>query len=413
MRSRQAHRILFAVGLFALLAGCNFPPRNNNIITRIITPTPIIVPITVTPPEPYTVPTATPSLEDSADQSKGEGYAGEALCPIGIEMPAWTDCRVSGPSQYLAEMAAKGIHFPAQPLVAVRSDPELAVLAHRYARVAQEGAPLFATLKDARKGQPVAGRLDAGFVFVAIRQEVEVGGEEYVFIASSHWMRRADLAYDYAPTRFQGLEVESAPNRPFGWVLTWATAHKSPNHEAETTREFAKYAVIQVYDIVRVDDQDWYKVGPDQWLMQHWVGLIFLDRIPRPPEDIDRWISVDLFEQTLVVFERGQPVYATLVSSGKTPFITNLGLFQIYHKPPRAPMEGASLDDRSDYYLLENVPWTMYFDGNISLHGAYWHDRFGYPQSHGCVNLAPGDAHWLFDWSEYGDWVYVWDSSLE
>ena len=65
----------------------------------------------------------------------------------------------------------------------------------------------------------------------------------------------------------------------------------------------------------------------------------------------------------------------------------------------------------SNFYYLENVPWTMYFDKARALHGAYWRARMGYPQSHGCVNLTPGDAHWLFDWAKIGDWVYVHDPS--
>ncbi len=74
-------------------------------------------------------------------------------------------------------------------------------------------------------------------------------------------------------------------------------------------------------------------------------------------------------------------------------------------------MRGAFEADRSDFYYLQEVPWTMYYDEACALHGAYWRTRFGFPQSHGCVNLAPGDAHWLYNWAKVGDWVYVWDPS--
>jgi lipoprotein-anchoring transpeptidase ErfK/SrfK len=76
-------------------------------------------------------------------------------------------------------------------------------------------------------------------------------------------------------------------------------------------------------------------------------------------------------------------------------------------------MRGAFTADRSDYYYLEDVPWTMYFDQARALHGAYWHNGFGVATSRGCVNLSPGDAQWLFHWAEEGDWVYVWDPSGE
>jgi lipoprotein-anchoring transpeptidase ErfK/SrfK len=67
-------------------------------------------------------------------------------------------------------------------------------------------------------------------------------------------------------------------------------------------------------------------------------------------------------------------------------------------------MDGALLG--YDYYL-ENVPYVMYFFEDYALHGAYWHNNFGYQMSHGCVNLAPSDAGWLYSWSEYGTVVNV------
>jgi hypothetical protein len=72
-----------------------------------------------------------------------------------------------------------------------------------------------------------------------------------------------------------------------------------------------------------------------------------------------------------------------------------------------------------DAYALESVPWVMYFDGGISLHGAYWHDGFGYRRSHGCVNMSISDANFVFNWFEASPLnadgelvnnVYVWAS---
>jgi lipoprotein-anchoring transpeptidase ErfK/SrfK len=104
-------------------------------------------------------------------------------------------------------------------------------------------------------------------------------------------------------------------------------------------------------------------------------------------------------------------VFATLIASGLEPFWTRPGLFQIYEKLDTTPMRGAFEADGSDAYYLEDVPWTMYFDQRRALHGAYWRANLGFPQSHGCVNLSIGDAQWIYDWAELGDWVYVWDPS--
>jgi hypothetical protein len=57
------------------------------------------------------------------------------------------------------------------------------------------------------------------------------------------------------------------------------------------------------------------------------------------------------------------------------------------------------LESEDAAYSIEDVPWTMYFSGNFALHAAFWHERFGRPRSHGCVNLTPTDARWLFQWS--------------
>ena len=74
-------------------------------------------------------------------------------------------------------------------------------------------------------------------------------------------------------------------------------------------------------------------------------------------------------------------------------------------------MSGAFEAGKTDYYYLEDVPWTMYFDQARALHGAYWRSWWGMPGTHGCVNLSIGDSNWLFQWANEGDFVYVWDPS--
>jgi lipoprotein-anchoring transpeptidase ErfK/SrfK len=141
--------------------------------------------------------------------------------------------------------------------------------------------------------------------------------------------------------------------------------------------------------------------------------------VARPADvDTERWVSVDLYEQVAIAYEGDEPVFATLVSSGMEDWPTNEGLFHVYFRNPRAPMSGANA--QPDFYDLEEVPWTMYFDDDIALHGAYWHDGFGYRRSHGCVNLSIADAHWLYAWAapefdtsmpdDVGIAVYVYSS---
>jgi lipoprotein-anchoring transpeptidase ErfK/SrfK len=118
----------------------------------------------------------------------------------------------------------------------------------------------------------------------------------------------------------------------------------------------------------------------------------------------EKWIDVDLSSQTLNAYEGNNLVYTTLISSGMTEFPTVTGMFRIWLRFEKQTMDGARLG--YDYYL-ENVPYVMYFYEDYALHGAYWHNNFGVPMSHGCVNIAPTDAGWLYAWSDYGTVVNV------
>ncbi len=122
-------------------------------------------------------------------------------------------------------------------------------------------------------------------------------------------------------------------------------------------------------------------------------------RIPRPdrvPEG-QKWIHVDLSEQTLVAYEPSAPVYATVVSSGKPGYDTPRGTFRIRKKFLSITMNGH--DPKEGTYDVGEVPWTMYYFKSYALHGAYWHNDFGVTRSHGCTNIAPADAKWLFYWT--------------
>ncbi len=110
-------------------------------------------------------------------------------------------------------------------------------------------------------------------------------------------------------------------------------------------------------------------------------------------------------QQALVAYVGKRPVYVTLVSSGRSGMAdpeetdaTARGTFMIYQKEVSSTMDGD--EDRSDSFNLHDVPFVQYFHKGYALHGTYWHDDFGKTRSHGCVNLAPADAAWLFEWTD-------------
>jgi lipoprotein-anchoring transpeptidase ErfK/SrfK len=81
----------------------------------------------------------------------------------------------------------------------------------------------------------------------------------------------------------------------------------------------------------------------------------------------------------------------------ETTTATIRGTFMIHSKHVSGTMDG---NEGSDAFDLRDVPYIQYFHEGYALHGAYWHDEFGKTRSHGCVNLAPADAAWLFDWTD-------------
>ncbi len=118
----------------------------------------------------------------------------------------------------------------------------------------------------------------------------------------------------------------------------------------------------------------------------------------------EKWIDVDLSTQTLIAYEGDALVFQTYISSGLAPNRTVTGQFRIWLRFESQTMDGSLLG--YDYYL-EDVPYVMYFFEDYALHGTFWHNNFGYPMSHGCVNMETGDAGWIFEWSEVGTVVNV------
>lgn len=122
--------------------------------------------------------------------------------------------------------------------------------------------------------------------------------------------------------------------------------------------------------------------------------------IPAGISGNQRWIDIDLSEQRTYAYEGSQVVNSFVVSTGtwRTPTVT--GRFKIYVKYRYADMSGPG-------YYLADVPFVMYFYKGYGLHGTYWHNNFGTPMSHGCVNLRNDDARWLFNWASVGTIVNV------
>jgi hypothetical protein len=167
-----------------------------------------------------------------------------------------------------------------------------------------------------------------------------------------------------------------------------------------------RFSILGMTGQTKVVERVLYEETDEGWWMRSYDGT---STKPGPaPKDLlpgEKWIDVNLLNETLVAFEGDKPVYATIISSGKRDLKdkekdhpTKNGTFRIREKHIAATMDADTASDGP--YSIEDVPWIQYFNGSIALHGAFWHSNFGHTQSHGCVNLSPWDAKALFGWTE-------------
>lgn len=344
-----------------------------------------------------------------------------ALCLPDVYLYDPGDCLPAGPSAYMSRIAQEGIHLPVAPLTYSKIDPALGSTSVRYGEVRNMPAPVFPSLDDAVKGskKAAAERMNGNFVFISYTNEQSVNGKRFYEVGPGRWMTGNDISRLGIIPPPLGITFTSTPKTPFAWVLTYFTQNgyletkRTPGTEVAdyTGRRLNLYDIVPVFGEQDVNGEMWYRIGPEEWAPAKFVARVKPNTTPPEGVSGDRWIEVNLFDQTLAVYDRRELVFATVIASGAEPFWTRPGVFQIFEKHETTPMRGAFEADASDAYYLEDVPWTMYFDGARALHGAYWRAKMGFVQSHGCVNLTVGDARWLFDWGQLGDWVYVWDPS--
>ncbi len=160
-----------------------------------------------------------------------------------------------------------------------------------------------------------------------------------------------------------------------------------------------------------------YEITDDLLKVPYYVYAPYL-RLIRPEEltplspdvpPLEKWIEVDLRTQTLRAYEGQTIVLETKISSGipsdkptdnGIPTRTPSGRFGVFHKVPSRHMGNGDLTASLEAYELPGVPWVSFFvDTGVAFHGTYWHDNFGRPMSHGCVNMRNEDALWIFRWT--------------
>lgn len=244
--------------------------------------------------------------------------------------------------------------------------------------------------------------LEKGF-FLSLGQKLREEGQTWFKTARGAYVNARDL-YKFDAKDYQGQVLDDDIQFPVAFAMAKETKvyELTDAGKLKVVKRLERRTFVDVEEETEVKGKT-YMVTKDGLLVEKSkLRMPDLQPVPKGIQDWERWIDVSLDKQMLVAYEGAKPVFVTLVSTGKKgtaeePFDTPTGRWRIKSKHVSTTMDGNTASDGN--YAIEDVPWAMYFEGSYALHGAFWHRGFGYVRSHGCVNLGPSDAKWLFHWT--------------
>ena len=289
--------------------------------------------------------------------------------------------------------------FTPEPTWYQTLDPSLGVLKYKYANVVNANAKVYASFQDAAGKTGNFGLLPNFPAYVAYTTSRAGSDGQTYYLVNYGWMNGQDLQL-LTPSTFTGILMTRDVTFRFGWVLADA---QSVNAAGASVQTYKRYQVVHE---VPADTQKpgYVAIGADEWLPESALVMVNPTVPPEAGPDTCRFIYTDLATETLSVYDKCKLIFATLVSSGKNSW-TFEGRFAILYKVDYSSITPPATST-SDYYI-EGVPYFMTYSGNFGFHAAYWHDAFGSAASHGCINLAPADAKWLYDWAGLGERVII------
>lgn len=305
------------------------------------------------------------------------------------------------------------------------SSPNDDGLPYRYYFAGSNGAFAFSNLNNALDDAPDQ-ELEQGFA-VAIVEEKSAHGESWGKTKKGRWIAMRELI----PARsflFHG-ELVTAGKLDVAWVTADKASVFASEKPDKATGARVRFEKVRVREekgtganvMLRVEGEGAAPAGG--WMRARDLARA---RSAAPPAEAggdaatERWIDVDLAQQTIVAYEGTTPVFASLVSTGRGPpksdFATPVGVHRIWVKIFTTKMDNLEKEDVEKHYALEDVPWVQFFDKAVALHGVFWHRDFGHIHSHGCVNLAPIDARWLYAFTSPhlpAGWTAVYPTKTE
>jgi hypothetical protein len=278
-------------------------------------------------------------------------------------------------------------------------------------RVATEQDPSFMPVLFATRDDEHQGRLWASI------EELEAGeghrwklkqGKDYRFVAAHQSQKGWVLerpngsvtlmsdVYVYPVSRFSGRDFREFPKKADG-AMAWiknpngAMVYWSANEEQASGILLERRRILEVENLE--DNTEWLKVpmGDVDGFVQR-STLTIWEPVDKPGgvEEDEVWIDADVSSQMFSVFEGDTLLFTTLMSTAKEGHTTPLGTYQIYDKA--VGWDLGSKEGAKNPYYMEDVPFVMHYYPRYAIHSAFWHDNFGEPASHGCINLSPKDA---------------------
>jgi hypothetical protein len=239
---------------------------------------------------------------------------------------------------------------------------------------------------------------------VAIYEETQIGGVTWYRIGERRWVHGGWVRLVEQPARLvaaarsvAAVSVEQI-SLPVGWVAASSLnvrGRPGVTDDNPPVDQVLHNQALPILEERSVGGATWYRIGADRWVEGSSVGVARLKPRPASIGPDERWVGVSLAQQTAVCYEGDRPVYAALTATGLPGTPTVQGIFRTWRRLDTGVMAGPG-------YYIEDVVWTCYFYSGYALHIAYWHDAFGRPRSHGCVNLSPYDSWWIYQWSAAG-----------
>jgi hypothetical protein len=256
---------------------------------------------------------------------------------------------------------------------------------------------------EAQKPPIVAKFLDRGFYIAGAGVEIRAF-RRFVRTVRGQYIKLSQLQERHG-SAFRGVQLGNDQKLPVAWVVRaaqpfWVKIKPDGSLRLVSDESVAPLPRLTQLSFVkreRIGDEIFYRIENGRYLKYWYVAMAEPIEPPKSIKEGEPWVHVNISQQTLVVYRGREPIYATLISSGLEGHDTPLGTFAVREKYVADTMSDLGPDAGDARYKIEDVPWTQYFSRSFALHGAFWHEGFGLRRSHGCVNLSPLDARWVFE----------------